>query len=77
MAIHSCGLRVLESRARDDAGRSRSQQPQNLLPTKTHTSQAGNSAPATQREKFDAHDIKTLVDKIPERFPWYSEPARS
>jgi hypothetical protein len=29
-----------------------------------------------QREKFDPPDIKTLVDKIFERFPWYSEPVR-
>ena len=27
------------------------------------------------KEKFDAPDIKTLVDKIHERFPGYSEPA--
>ena len=36
----------------------------------------GQEVPVNQREKFDAPDIKTLVDKILECFPWYSEPVR-
>ena len=56
------GLLSLADRL-DDGGatkarRSRSQLLQSLLPTITQTSQSGNSAPATQHEKFDAPDIK-------------------
>ena len=66
--------RILEIEARVE-GRIRSMQVNIGLTTFNLEKLDDGDIAGLVKEKFDAPDIKTLVDRILERFPGYSEPA--